>query len=359
MKILYIMSSFNIYGGTPKKTIDLLNFFKTDSSLYVYSNEYIEYKSYFEETNAKIYEGNYKRNIFLHLQALLKIVDKDNIEVIQTQFPMGEILGGLIKLLRPKIKLIVAFVGSSSPKGIKKILVSKIYNKADAFVYISNYVKEEKMKAFPTLFKKNNYIIYNGTNIQNLKDEESKNEAFKMKSPSILSIAGLTEIKNIDVLINAMEMIIKKGEKAYLYIAGDGPRKEYLQKMIIDKKLEDYIFLLGYRKDTKELLKNSDLFVHSCNIEGFGIAVIEAMFMEKPIIVSNAGALPELIEHNKSGLIVNPFEYKEWANAIIDIIKNKEKSKQLSFQAKVRAENKFSINSFIKNYQLLYEKTTG
>lgn len=354
MKILYILSSYNIYGGTPKKTLDFLNYFKENSSLYVYSNEYIKLKHYFEESKANIYEGNYKKNIYLHIKSLLEIIDKNKIDIVQTQFTMGELLGGIIKILRPNIKLIVAFVGSSSPTGIKNILVSKIYTYPDAFVYISNYVKNEKIKAFPKLRNKNNYTIYNGTSIKNHNEYFNNIKDLRIKSPSILSIAGLTEIKNIDILIDAIELIIKKNKKAYLYIAGDGPRKEYLLKKIKNKKLDDYIFLLGYRKDTKELLENTDIFVHSCSIEGFGIAVIEAMILEKPIIVSNAGALPELIDNNKSGLIVDPFNKDQWAKAIVNLLENPNKAKEIAIESKKKAEKEFSIEKYTSNYNNLY-----
>ena len=84
MSILYLLASYNIYGGTPKKTLDLLQHLKEDASLYVYGDSFIECKHYFEESGATLYEGYYNRNLWLHIRALLKIIDEKSITIVQT-----------------------------------------------------------------------------------------------------------------------------------------------------------------------------------------------------------------------------------------------------------------------------------
>lgn len=353
MKILYLLDSYNIYGGTPKKTLDLMNYFSSKSHLYVYDKKYIEYKHLFEETGGYVYEGYFGRNLYLHLKYLLKIIDTNGITLIQTQFTFGEILGGMIKILRPNIKLIIAFVGSSSPTGIKKLLLNLFYSKADSFIFISEYVKKEKSKIFKKILYKRNKIIYNGTK----KRENDGNNSIAIQSPAILDIAGLTIIKNINILIDAMEIICKDEKRNfYLYIAGDGPERNNLEQSIIKKELSNNIFLLGYTKNVGQLINDCDIFVHPCYVEGFGIAVAEAMISKKPIIVANSGALPELIDHNKSGLVVDPFNKYSWAKAIINLIDNNVISSEFANNACIKAERNFSIENFINNYENLYKE---
>ena len=352
MKILYIMSSYNIYGGTPKKTLDLIRQSKNECYLYFYENSYKQFKYLFEETGATITEGYYGRNIKKHINSLLKIIDTKGIQLIQTQFTMGEVLGYLTKRFRPRVKLVVAFVGTVEPKGIKNRIVQEIYKKVDAFVYISNYVKQEKIRLFPKLSKQSGKVIYNGVQ---LITRGKKDIPFKMNHPAMLDIAGLTEIKNIDILIDTIEILLQGGKKTYLYIAGDGPLKMTLLKKIKNKKLENYIHLLGYRTDTEQLLKACDIFVHPCFKDGFGIAVAEAMISEKPVIVANAGALPELIEDGESGLLVHPFDAYAWAKAILLLLDNKEIANKLGRNAKEKAKSEFSVEKFAFNYQELYK----
>lgn len=352
--ILYLLPNYNINGGTPKKTLDLVRKSNNNCFVYVWSNDYNEFKYLFENSKANLYEGPFKRNIFKHLSYLLKIIDKHNIELVQTQFSFGELLGYLLKFNRPKLKVIVAFVGPFSPKGIKNFILIYIYIKVDFFVFISEFVKKEKMISFPILTKKENQIIYNGTE----KQIDNGDKLAEMHGISLLDIAGLVYWKNTEILIRAMSILLKnkKNKNTYLYIAGEGPMRTQLVELIKLNDLEDNVFLLGYRSNIGGLLKQCDIFVHPSFAEGFGIAVTEAMMAEKPIIVANAGALPELIKNEKTGLIVDPYNAEAWADAIIRLKNDKIFANQLAHNAKKKAEAEFSIEKFVANYEQLYHK---
>ena len=230
MKVLYIMSSYNIYGGTPKKTLDLMKFFKGDAVLYVYDNSYPEFKHMFESTGGKVYEGFFGKNYFKHTTMLLKIIRENNIDIVQTQFSFGETLGFLIKKFDKNIKLAVAFVGSQKPSLIKSLFLARVYKKADFFIYISKYVKKEKERQFHFLLNKPSEVIYNGTEVR----EDIGDDVISLKRISLLDIAGLTEIKNIKVLIEALNILVNiKGiDNINLYVAGDGPQKNELLSLI-------------------------------------------------------------------------------------------------------------------------------
>jgi glycosyltransferase involved in cell wall biosynthesis len=346
------MSTFSLFGGTPKKTLDLIKFGGSGCFLYVWSKGGVENKSAFEEAGAKVYEGYYGRNIYNHVIKLLKIIDENEIDIIQTQFSFGEILAGLAKIFRPKIKIINAFVGSASPNGLKKIIINHFYKKVDHFVFISNYVQSEKQNAFPVLKTKKSIVILNGTE----RRRDSGDDCAILKPISLLDVAGLTQIKNISVLVEALYILITEynQKKVYLYIAGDGPKRNELDKSIKKLGLTKHVFLLGYQKNIGRLLNSCNIFVHPCYEEGFGIAVAEAMMVGKPIIVSNAGALPELVENNTSGLVVKAQDASEWAAAIDSIIRDKHLAKRLGDNARKRAEELFSVEQYVKSYEELY-----
>lgn len=355
VKILYILPSFNKFGGTPKKTMDLIKQSSNECYLYVWTGAYAkEFKNDFVNSGAHIFEGGHNnRNIFKHIKSLLKIIDTHQIEVIQSQFFFGEVLAGILKVLRPKVKLIIAFVGSMSPKGYKRNILNLVYRKADIFVYISNYVKEEKIKYFPKLEKAKGVVIYNGTDKpisikKNVKKEE--------RDINLLCVSGLSKIKNVQVLIDCMVILLERNyNQVKFLIAGDGPKKESFENQIKEKGLENNFKLLGYQKNIGDLYAVTDIFVHPCYIEGFGIAVAEAMIEEKPIIAANAGALPELITNKKTGLLVHPFEPSQWANAVIEYIESPNLAKTLAVNAKKHAEVEFSVKRFVDDYNKLYK----
>jgi glycosyltransferase involved in cell wall biosynthesis len=353
MRVLYLMNNANIFGGTPKKTIDLLNYFKKFGSIYFYAknDEFKQYLKQFEITQANVLAGNHGWNIYKHLKNLIAHVDENKIQVIHAQFSMGELLSVLVKLFRPNIKVVVSFVLPFSPKGYKRIISNIIYPFVDGFIFVSNYVKTEKLKQFPKIDYKRNKVIYNGT-----KKREVKNKIKDHENTCLLDIAGLTNWKNIDVLVSAMNILLNERMRTNikLHIAGDGPEKKRLQILIDKLGLSENIKLLGYQSNIGDLLYWSDIFVHPAYAEAFGIAIPEAMLANKPIIVANAGALPELIDNNINGLVVDPYSPNDWADAIDLIIINKEIANQFANSAYDKASNEFTSGKFTKNYESFY-----
>jgi glycosyltransferase involved in cell wall biosynthesis len=354
LNILYILADLNIFGGTPKKTLDIIKYSNMNRSIvYTYKDKYKDYIFNFEDAGAVVYQGIYGRNIFKHIIKLISIMDNEHIQIVQTQFTMGEFLGFLIKIFRPNIKIICAFVTPLKTTLVKSILSRIYYKYFDYFVYVSKYVKKEKQSQLNVLTKKNGKVIYNGTDL--ITDEGGK--FIKMKKYSLLDVAGLLEWKNIQILIEALNILVnqKNLKNIHLYIAGDGPYRPKLEMLIGKYDLYKYVFLMGYQSNIGKLLKGCDVFVHPAYAEGFGIAVVEAMMAEKPIIISNAGALPELIEHKISGLVVDPYNAEQWVDAIEQIIDNEVLTAQLVKNAKERAHTLFSVEKFVYNYQNLYK----
>ena len=352
--ILYILSSYNKFTGTPKKTLDLIEYSEHNSFLYVYSNAYHEeFKENFVKVCNKVFEGNFGRNIFKHFKTLLRIIDENEIEVIQTQFFFGELIAGLVKLFRPKVKLIVTFEGSMSHSFVKRLIQKLVYSKVHTFIYISNYVKKEKESVFPKLLKAKTVIIYNGTSKLKVDELEPK---WSRKTFNILSVSSLITIKNLNILIDMMHLLsLGHHRDIHLYIAGNGAQKNELKEKVKEYELEEFVHFLGRQKKVGNLLYSSDVLVHPCYIEGFGLSVVEAMMAEKPVIVSNAGALPEIVDHKETGLLVSPFVAEDWGNAVLELKKNKELAFKIAKKGKEKAAQEFSTQNFADNYNLLYQ----
>ena len=352
--ILYILSSYNRFSGTPKKTFDLIKYTENNSFLYVWSTAYCkEFKEGFVSITEKVFEGDYGRNVVKHIKHLINIIDKNKIEIIQTHFFFGELLGGILKIFRPKVKMIISFEGAMSAGFIKRNIQRNIYKNVDAFIYISNYVKAEKEKVFPILKKSETAVIYNGTN--RLKVDKNI-EISPKKSFSLLSVSSLISIKNIDILIDMMHFLYLDNQKdIHLYIAGDGAQRTELEEKVKSKNLENSVHFLGKQKAIGNLLATSDVLVHPCYIEGFGLSVVEAMMAEKPVVVSNSGALPEIVDHKKTGFLVNPFKAEDWQKAVLELKNDKELANEIAKNAREKAEQEFSIKRFVHNYSLFYQ----
>jgi len=351
--ILYLLSSANIYGGTLKKTLDLIKHSKNRCIIYFWSNEFADKQWLFKDAGAQIYVGTYGRNLVRHILDIVKIIDTHSIEIIQTQFSFGEVLGCVAKWMRPDVKVVVTFEGSIPPSKAKKYILQAIYRRVDVFVYISEYVRRERVILFPMLERLPGRIIYNGTaRLEHSATELPSNATYK-----ILAVSFLSDLKNIITLVRAVAIVVHRGKRTnvMLDVIGDGPQRANLESLIRDLHVENNVHLLGYRDDVGAFLYQCNLFAHPSLAEGFGIVIPEAMLAERPVIVANAGALPELVIDGQSGLIVDPLDPEQWAAAIILLMDDEQLAKRLAIQGKRRAEDMFSVEQYVSNYEALYK----
>lgn len=351
MNILYILPSTNIYGGTPKKTLELIKNLDVNSIVYTYDNEFLDFIPLFEEAGALVINAPFKRNFLKHFFLLRKIIKSNNIQIVQTQFSFGEILSLLCKIIDKNIKVINAFVGTTKPNLFKRIILNIPYFFVDQFVYVSKYVKKEKEKQFPIMIKKKSMVIYNGTQ----KRESFDKKTLPNKKFNLLSIGGLIDVKNFDIIIEMMK-ILKNENEFHLTIIGEGPNEKKIKSKIVKYKLDNCVSLIGYKSNIGDYLNCCDIYLHPAYAEGFGIAIIEAMLASKPVIVSNKGASIEIITDNINGKIASFKDSKQWAKSVIELYKDKNLRNRLSVNGFNNANKKFTLDIFSSNYMNIYKK---
>jgi len=353
MNILYLIATPNIFGGTPKKLLDMVKHSHNQCVVYFWADAYKDKQELFRRAGATTYTGAYGRNIFKHISLIAKIIDKHSITIVQTQFSFGEVLGFFTKVIRPQIKLLITFEGPFSPPFLKRLILKTLYKRVDTFIYISEYVRREKLAAFPALKNRPGRVIYNGTSLL----PHSTNAAKVTDQFKILAVSGLNAIKNIETLIRAVGIIVHDLDypKIELTVIGDGPERVNLEHLIADLKLKEYVILLGYREDVGDFLQQCNLFTHPSVAEGFGLVVSEAMLAGLPIIAAKAGALPELIVDGESGMIVEPLDAQAWAVASMKCIKEPAFAAIIAANGKNRALNMFSVERFVSDYEAIFK----
>ena len=169
------------------------------------------------------------------------------------------------------------------------------------------------------------------------------------------SVANFYKTKGLDYLIKAISLLEAKYKplNARYIIIGDGSQRPALENLIKNNNLEDKVFLVGRITDAYKYLKAFDIFVLPSLKEGFPWIILEAMAAEIPIIATKVGALPEIIENNKQGVLVQPKNSEELAEKIIELIQNQKKSQDFQIQAKQKL-NQFSVFKMIEQIEKLF-----
>ena len=357
-RILNVISAVTPMGGTVTKLRALMKASRHQHYLYHpgYDDNRLEIEAeipYYASIGVPASYGIHNRNVWKHVQEIHRIVREHGIEIIHFYFHFENSFAPLLRLLHPKVKLIRSIVGFDKELPLfRRTLVGVGLSAVPNYVFISQYIKGLYERTFPLLRKKRTRIIYNG--------------AVNVVSPKLplqerkwlVTTSGLCERKNVCVLIEAMNLIRHHYHRkdVRLYILGDGPEREKISALVAACQLQEQVVLVGYTNDVPAYLDQCAIYVHPATTEGFGIAVTEAMEMYCPCIVSDKGALPELVKDGENGYLVSAYDAKEWAEKILHLWDNETLRLQQSEASRRRAVQQFSLQSFIDSHDQLYDE---
>jgi len=168
---------------------------------------------------------------------------------------------------------------------------------------------------------------------------------------SLISIGRLTPQKNFAFLINTFAILIKKYENLNLFILGDGEEMNKLKKIINKLKLNKKIFLIGYKKNVFEYLKNSRLFILPSLWEDPGFVLLEAAYLNKTILSSNCPNGPaEILDNGKNGFL---FESNSPKSFLENFDKMYLEDKKTIFKKKIRLKKKCKEFTLFNHYKIL------
>ncbi len=172
--------------------------------------------------------------------------------------------------------------------------------------------------------------------------------------PLIGIAARLTRQKGHRFLLKAFSELLPSHPDALMLIAGDGEERAALESLVLELGITGNVRFLGSVKDIRGFLSILDLFVHPSLFEGLGIAVIEAMSMELPIVATKVDGLLEMISDGTEGILVEPGNPMALALAMNRIMDDPELRQAMGRNARRRSVNQFSLKTMIDKYEELY-----
>ena len=239
----------------------------------------------------------------------------------------------------------------------------KSFNKVDDIVAVSKYVSETTIKLL-NLKDKKVTVIYNPIDLN--KFYQSNLE--KVEEHTVFFAGTIVEKKGIRQLIQSLEYLVEEYPDIKLLIAGrdaliPGTKEEYRPYLesFISEKIASNIHFLGMlnNKDIPKYIEKANVCCYPSHMEAMPIAWLEVLAMGKIFIASNIGPGNEAVYDKKTGILVNPFEPKEIANAIKFVFKNKSLSNNLGKAARVDVLDRFNINHIVKENIKFYNLTRG
>jgi N-acetyl-alpha-D-glucosaminyl L-malate synthase BshA len=173
--------------------------------------------------------------------------------------------------------------------------------------------------------------------------------------PILMHLSNFRPLKRI---LDAIEIFALVREKmpAKLVMIGDGPDRVPAEELARTRGVEKDVLFLGQQNGVREKLGQADLFLLPSKLESFGLAALEAMACEVPVIATNAGGIPEVIEHGVDGYLVEPGDVQQAGRYAIELLSRADRGREMGRLARIHARKNYCANDVIPMYERYYEQ---
>jgi glycosyltransferase involved in cell wall biosynthesis len=292
---------------------------------------------------------------------VLRFIRKYQIDVINIHYPAGCLFYLALCRRVLGVKLITSVHGADIfPDGkLHKRhfrVLRFVLNSSDLIVTPSRSFQQMFSSAFPDLTSKTTFI-HNGVNFAEL-DDHCLGTADGNPLPYVLCISAYKEQKAIDVLMRAFKRVHEADPGVKLVIVGPGPLRSDFEKLAVSLGIHSQIELHGPkdRAEVTALLRNCKVFVLPSRFETFGIVILEAMAFRKAVVATMAGGIPEIIEHGKNGILVQPDDPNALADSLIKLLKDGALQQRLGENGFATAHERFRSDQTAAKYESAFAK---
>jgi glycosyltransferase involved in cell wall biosynthesis len=262
--------------------------------------------------------------------------------------------------LNPNEKFMVSF------NWFLRIFEERMLKRANKIIAVSHFTKQELLQYYKV--KENKIrVIHNGVNIRKFKPAVDKRKikkelGFRPDDLAILSVGRLYARKGLFTLIESMPQVVKRFKKAKLIISGKGQSTE-VNKLIAHAErlgIRDNIIFTGYYPDNKlpKLYQAADIFAFSTFYEHHPFAILEALSTGLPIVTTRVGGIPEMIESEKNGFLVEPFDHNQITDRILYLFEHPIDALKMGSLARQTAEERFDWRIIVTKVLKVYNESS-
>ncbi len=300
--------------------------------------------------------------VFLARQKVARIVKEKNIEVIHAHTRVTQVLAHLVSK-KTAVPFVTTCHGFFKPRmfrrifpcwGMRSIAISEAVR---AHLVNDLGVKKERVA-----------VVHNGVEMEKFSPDQfsqAQKESFKKDyglapdAPVIGTVARLSSVKGQRYLIRAMEKILKAFPDAQLLLVGDGPEKDKLVEQVRQLRIESNVTFAPSTLDTSVPLSIMDVFVLPSVLEGLGLAIIEAQAMGLPVVASDVGGIYTLVKDGVNGLLVPAEKPESLAEAILNLLNDKNLAAEMGRRAREQARQKFDLKEMVEGIEGVYKEVVS
>jgi glycosyltransferase involved in cell wall biosynthesis len=288
---------------------------------------------------------------------LKKLLKGHNIHLIYCADNLSKLIGGIVGKMT-RIKVVAHCHDDFKEDSLGKIMRVFYLLLLDKILAVSEKVR--KFFKIRERISQKVVTIYNGIDTRTYDPDKVDNSiitelGIKEKYLTIGNIGFMDKAKGQVYLLRAMEKLTADGITGISCImCGTGPEKENLETFVKEKDLTKQVFFLDFRRDIPKILRILDILVIPSFLESFSMVAIEAMAMQVPVIATNIGGIPEVIDDAETGILIPPGDFEALVKAIKYLIENPQIRKEMGKKGRKKVLERFSIEENVRKTEEVF-----
>jgi N-acetyl-alpha-D-glucosaminyl L-malate synthase BshA len=227
---------------------------------------------------------------------------------------------------------------------------------SDGATAVSNYLKQKTVAEFEV--RRPIEVIPNFVNCDTyhrVEDPALRAEWAPDGGPILMHLSNFRPVKRVTDVVEIFSLVREK-MPAKLVLIGDGPERGAAEYLVRKKKLARDVHFLGKQDRVMEKLGVADLFLLPSDLESFGLAALEAMACEVPVIATNVGGLPEVVTHGVDGFLVPPRDVAAAAKHALELLSDRDHLREMGKKARENAFWNYCSSKIIPRYEDYYRR---
>jgi len=201
--------------------------------------------------------------------------------------------------------------------------------------------------------------VYNGVDISAFSSQPDRHkvrdELGIETGPVLVTIARLTQMKGHRYLLQALPQLLERWPSLMCLFVGEGELRDELHRLALTLAVEGSCRFVGVREDIPNILAAADVVVLPSLSEGFPFVLLEALAMGCPVVASRVNGIPELIEHQKTGLLVPPRDPLALAAAIGKVLNDRTVALKMGAAGRAVVQDRFTVDGMVENTTAVFD----
>lgn len=231
---------------------------------------------------------------------------------------------------------------------------------SDGVTAVSEYLRQVTLRDFNP--RNSIEVIPNFVNCDRYRRQVSRDFGIALRAqfarPDEPILAHLSNFRPVKRLPDVVEVFarVRRELPAKLLLIGDGPERAKTEQLVREKGLANHVHFLGKQDQVYEKLAVADLFLLPSELESFGLAALEAMACEVPVIATRVGGIPEVIGDGESGYLAEVGDVDTMARRAVELLSDPARAREMGQRARASARQRFCSTLIIPRYEAFYQR---